>query len=221
MNQPEAQDTGDDQKDRYDVIEQLRHDQDEDAGEQRDDRLDVCDPYGAYGHFFIPCIVVFASRRRAKWSRAITLPPNNSTGIPRMNPELAASSETLDAASEAVHRSIHLLGCVKTRLLILQPIVDLLAHRVFADAGVFLNLAFKLFALAGNFVEIVIRKMTPLLLDLAFELLPVAFDAIPIHCKLLLFQRRGKLWLRHLASLTVIERSWFQHNLGVTSRTRF
>jgi hypothetical protein len=34
MNQPEAQDTRDDQKDRYDVIEQLRHDQDEDAGEQ-------------------------------------------------------------------------------------------------------------------------------------------------------------------------------------------
>jgi hypothetical protein len=27
--------------------------------------------------------------------------------------------------------------------------------------------------------------MTPLLLDLAFELLPVSFDAIPIHCKLL------------------------------------
>jgi hypothetical protein len=75
MNQPEAQDTRDDQKDRYDVIEQLRHDQDEDTGEQRDDRLDMCDAYGAYGHFFIPCTVVFASRRRAKWSRTINAAP--------------------------------------------------------------------------------------------------------------------------------------------------
>jgi hypothetical protein len=54
-----------------------------------------------------------------------------------------------------------------------------------SSIGAFLNLAFKLFALAGNFVEIIIGKMTPLLLDLAFELLPVSFDAIPIHCKLL------------------------------------
>jgi hypothetical protein len=59
MNQPEAQDSREDQKDRYDVIEQLRHDQDEDAREQRDDRLKVCDAYGAYGHCFIPCIVGF------------------------------------------------------------------------------------------------------------------------------------------------------------------
>jgi hypothetical protein len=54
VNQPEAQDAREDQKDRYDVIEQLRHDQDENAGEQRDDRLKVCDAYGAYGHIFTP-----------------------------------------------------------------------------------------------------------------------------------------------------------------------
>jgi hypothetical protein len=41
-------------KDRHDVIEQPRHDQDEDAGEQGDDRLKVCDANGAYGHFPIP-----------------------------------------------------------------------------------------------------------------------------------------------------------------------
>jgi hypothetical protein len=53
-------------------------------------------------------------------------------------------------------RSIHSLGCVKTRSLQpLEPIVDILACRVFGDAGAFLNLPFKLFALAGNFVEIV------------------------------------------------------------------
>ena len=51
LNQPEAQETRDDQKDRYDIIKQLRHDQDEDAGKQRDDRLKVCDGYGALWSF--------------------------------------------------------------------------------------------------------------------------------------------------------------------------
>jgi hypothetical protein len=51
---------------------------------------------------------------------------------------------------------------IETRSLqLLQPVVDILPRRVFGDAGAFLNLAFKLFALAGNFVEIIIRKMTP------------------------------------------------------------
>src|SRR5205823_13800129 len=50
-------------------------------------------------------------------------------------------------------------------------------------------------------------------------LLPVAFDAIPIHSKLLSFQRRGNIGPLHLAPLTVMERSWFQRRLGVNSRT--
>jgi len=72
------------------------------------------------------------------------------------------------------------LGCVTTRSLPAQPVVDILPRRVFGDAGAFLNLPFKLFATARDLVEIIIRKMTPLLLDLAFELFPVSFDAIPI-----------------------------------------
>jgi hypothetical protein len=56
LNQSETQDTGDDQKDRYDVIEQLRHNQNKDAGDQGDDRLKVRDAYGADGHSPIfPC----------------------------------------------------------------------------------------------------------------------------------------------------------------------
>jgi hypothetical protein len=43
MNKPEAQDTRDNQKDCDDVIQQLRHDQDEDARDQRDNRLKVSD----------------------------------------------------------------------------------------------------------------------------------------------------------------------------------
>jgi hypothetical protein len=48
--------------------------------------------------------------------------------------------------------------------------------------------------------------MTPLLLDLAFELLPVSFDAIPIHCKLFWFRRCGNIVPLHRALLNVIER---------------
>ena len=46
MNQSEAQNPGDDQKDCHNVIEQLRHNQDQDACDQRDDRLKVCYSYG-------------------------------------------------------------------------------------------------------------------------------------------------------------------------------
>jgi hypothetical protein len=58
VNQPEAQDPRDNQKNRYDVIEQLRHDQDEDAGNQRDNRLKVCD---ANGHFPFPALEASAA----------------------------------------------------------------------------------------------------------------------------------------------------------------
>src|ERR1700730_12675407 len=108
------------------------------------------------------------------------------------------------------------LGFVKARSLPVQPIVDILARRVFGDAGAFLNLALKLFALAGNLVEIIIRKMTPLLLDLAFELFPVSFNPIPIHCTLLSKPRQR--WAAPCA-LTVKERRWFHRCLGVSSRT--
>jgi hypothetical protein len=135
-----------------------------------------------------------------------------------MNPELAASSETLDAASATGRQN----GTIEHRLLLLlQPIVDLLAHRVFAESMVLLNHAFKLFALAGNFVEILIREMTPLLLDLAFELLPVSFDAIPIHSKLLSFQRCDNIGPLHRSPLTVVERNWFQRRLGETAELAF
>jgi hypothetical protein len=53
MNPSEAQNPRDNQKNRYNVIEQLRYNQNQDAGDQRDDRLKVCD---AYGHFLIPYV---------------------------------------------------------------------------------------------------------------------------------------------------------------------
>ena len=91
-----------------------------------------------------------------------------------MNPRTGIERDA-DAASEAVHPRTDICSSAsRLLLLILQPIVDLLGDCVFADAECF-RLAFKLIALAGNSVEIVIGKMTPLLLDLALELLPVSF----------------------------------------------
>jgi hypothetical protein len=78
MNPSEAQNPRNDQKDRYSVIEQLRHNQDQDAGDQRDDRLKVCD---TYGHFLIPCIGCGSS---AAW----LLPP-----APEMSYQLSQLSQ--------------------------------------------------------------------------------------------------------------------------------
>jgi hypothetical protein len=61
----------------------------------------------------------------------------------------------------------------------------MLLRRVFVEAVVLLDLALELVALPGNFVDLVIGKLTPMLLDFTFQLLPVSFDDIPIHCKLL------------------------------------
>jgi hypothetical protein len=68
-----------------------------------------------------------------------------------------------------------------THSLVIDPVVDVLAGRILIKAVAFLDFAFKLFALAGNLIEIVIRKIAPLLLDLALQLLPVSLNAIPIH----------------------------------------
>jgi hypothetical protein len=53
----------------------------------------------------------------------------------------------------------------KTRSLLIDPVVNVLADRILIEAVAFLDFAFELFALAGNLIEVVIRKMTPLLLD--------------------------------------------------------
>ena len=44
-----------------------------------------------------------------------------------------------------------------------------------------LDHALELIALTGNPVQIVVSEIAPLFLDLSLELLPISFDAIPIH----------------------------------------
>src|SRR5262245_2271222 len=75
-------------------------------------------------------------------------------------------------------------GCrSQARLLLVHPVVDVLLDPVLGIAVARLNLAFELLAVAVDLGDIVIGKLAPLLLHLTAELLPAAFDAIPIHVK--------------------------------------
>ena len=58
---------------------------------------------------------------------------------------------------------------------------DLLLGLVLGDPVLLLDLADELVALAGDDVDVVVGELAPLLLHLARELLPVAFDAVPVH----------------------------------------
>jgi hypothetical protein len=70
---------------------------------------------------------------------------------------------------------------------------NLLLCLILADAVRFLNPARELLALAGNGVELVVSEFAPLFPDVAFKLLPVAFDNVPIHDILLKSFHCGKM----------------------------
>ena len=61
-----------------------------------------------------------------------------------------------------------------------MPIVDLILHLILGMAVALLDLAFELFALAFYLGQIVVSELAPLFLDLAGELLPIAFNEFPV-----------------------------------------
>src|SRR5262245_35051023 len=67
-----------------------------------------------------------------------------------------------------------------------EPSVDLALGIVLGNAVALLKPARKLGALALDHIEVVVGELAPLLLNLALELFPVAFHAVPIHGFLLL-----------------------------------
>src|SRR5262245_11228195 len=71
----------------------------------------------------------------------------------------------------------------QARLLLVHPVVDVLLDPVLGITVARLNLAFELIVVAIDLGDIIIGKLAPLLLHLTAELLPAAFDAIPIHVK--------------------------------------
>src|SRR5262245_34867680 len=61
------------------------------------------------------------------------------------------------------------------------PVVDVLADLILGQTIALLNLAFELIPAAGDDVELVVGELTPLLLHLPFDLLPISLHAIPVH----------------------------------------
>ena len=54
-----------------------------------------------------------------------------------------------------------------------------------AKAAAIRGEAEKLITLARNHIQLIVGKLAPLFLDIAFELFPVAFNTVPVHFVLL------------------------------------
>ena len=67
----------------------------------------------------------------------------------------------------------------------LEPVIYILPNLILCDPIALLDFAFKLVATAIDRSKIVICELAPLLLYAAAELLPISFNAVPIHCVLL------------------------------------
>jgi hypothetical protein len=61
------------------------------------------------------------------------------------------------------------------------PVINVLSDLILRMAIALLDFTLKLISLAINRCEVVVSEVSPLLLNLALYLLPVALDAIPIH----------------------------------------
>jgi hypothetical protein len=86
------------------------------------------------------------------------------------------------------------------------PIIDLLLHHVLGMTIALLDLAFELLALAVNRGKVVLSELAPLFLDLSDELLPVAFDTIPINETLLIkVYTLGETGNMHTPSLRYVD----------------
>jgi hypothetical protein len=72
-------------------------------------------------------------------------------------------------------------GCCCLPGLAVIPVVNIASGAVFLVAVALLNFPFQLVALAGDLVEIIVRELSPLLLDLPLHLLPVSFNPVPVH----------------------------------------
>ena len=69
-------------------------------------------------------------------------------------------------------------------LLTAVPVGNILANLIFCQTVPLLNLTLELFSTAVYSFKIVVSELSPLLLDPAFNLLPIAFHSIPVHVNL-------------------------------------
>jgi hypothetical protein len=62
-----------------------------------------------------------------------------------------------------------------------DPVIHVPADLVLSQTIPPLNLALELIPPAVDDVKVIVSELTPLFFDLTFHLLPISFDAIPIH----------------------------------------
>src|SRR5262249_45732189 len=91
------------------------------------------------------------------------------------------SRENIPIEETCFHPVPTLAAGLSSSIHALEPAVDLALGLVLRHAVALLKPAAELHALTLNDVEIIAGELAPLLLNLAFELFPIAFDTIPIH----------------------------------------
>src|SRR4051794_32979391 len=94
---------------------------------------------------------------------------------PGLKPFAGWSRSSARAARERKHMSVDAV----------EPSVDLTLGVILRDTIALLKPAGEFRPFALDHVEVVVGELAPLLLSLAFELIPVAFNTVPIHCLLL------------------------------------
>lgn len=62
---------------------------------------------------------------------------------------------------------------------------------IFGQTVSLLDQTFELVSATGDLVQIVISEIAPFLLDLAFQLLPISLDSVPVHATLRMFDHRA------------------------------
>src|SRR5262249_58549296 len=62
-----------------------------------------------------------------------------------------------------------------------EPGIDVFSGLVLGDAVSLLDYALELIAAAGDPIQVIVGEIAPFLFHAAFQLLPVSFNAIPIH----------------------------------------
>src|SRR5271169_2813832 len=82
-------------------------------------------------------------------------------------------------------RPARVAGAAAPNLVRLLPLTDLSIRLIPGYPICFLDLAGQLVALAVDLDKHIVRKLAPLLLELARYLFPIALHTIPVHCRLL------------------------------------
>src|SRR5437762_14054910 len=110
-----------------------------------------------------------------------------------MGAAFAAPAIAMPAHAKRLSNSFAMISSVGVNDVLLEPsnllyvalpirkLADLALGLVLRNAVLLLNLAHQLIATTRDQVEVAVGQLAPLFLDLAFELFPVPFDAIPIH----------------------------------------